>query len=425
MDTEALRIRRDQLFGAGSPLFYDDPLEIVRGEGVWLYDSNGRQYLDMYNNVPCVGHANPYVVAAMQKQAGELNIHSRYLHPAILDFAEKLTELHAEPLTSVVFSCTGTEANEIAIMIARAVTEGRGIICSDSAYHGNSAEVGKLTHTRARQGEPEGHVRGFPFPQKYRPIEAGLDDADLRDRYLAKVQSQIDAFERNGVPFAGLIVCSLFANEGLPDVPLDFFPKVTQLVHEAGGLVIADEVQAGYARSGRWWGYEKMGFVPDIVTTGKPMGNGLPLAATVASADHVSTFRRQTRYFNTFASSPLQAAVGSAVLDVIQGEDLRTRVTDVGDYMKRELLEIQKDCEQMGDVRGHGTFIGIDWVTDRESREADPQGARQIANVLKEKGFLTNNAGALGNVIKLRPPLVFERKHADLFLSAFREVLNA
>lgn len=424
MNTTDLKTRRDKLLGTGAALFYDEPISILKGEGVWLFDDQGKRYLDMYNNVPCVGHANPHVVDAMQKQASTLNVHSRYLNPLALDFAERLLNLHHESLTSVVFSCTGTEANEVALMMARGATGGSGIICSDSAYHGNSTEVSKLTITRLNEAGPDSEIRGFPFAQKYRPLKEGLTDGELCELYLTEISRVIESFKSDNIPFAGMIVCSLFANEGLPDIPAGFMTKAAALVHEAGGLVIADEVQAGYCRTGHWWGYEVSDFVPDIVTMGKPMGNGMPIAATAASSDLVNAFRKQTHYFNTFASSPLQAAVGSAVLDVIENEGLKNRVTAVGSYMMGELQKMSADCESIGDIRGHGMFIGIDWVSDRDEKTPDRAGAALIANNLKNKGFLISNAGVLGNVLKIRPPLIFTREHADLFLTVFAETIH-
>ena len=422
MTVEELVARRDRALGAGAPLFYREPLHIVGGQGVLLTAADGREYIDMYNNVPCVGHANARVVDAMVRQAGTLNVHSRYLHEGIVEFAERLAALHGERIDSVVFSCTGTEANEVALRMARAATGGQGIVCSDAAYHGNSTEVSRLTHVRARSDQ-SGDVRAIPFPERYRPVEAGLDDAALADAYLARLQRAIDGFAADRVPFAGLLVCSIFANEGLPDVPQGFMSRAADMVRGAGGLVIADEVQAGYCRTGRWWGYEVTDFEPDIVVTGKPMGNGLPLAATAASRELVDGYRAATRYFNTFASSPLQAAVGMAVLDEIEQENLRTRVTDVGAYLHREIERLQPTCAAMGDVRGHGTFVGVDWVTDRQSRAPDRNGAADVVNRLKDKGFLTSNAGAFGNVVKIRPPLVFEMSHAESFVAAFAETL--
>jgi len=416
--TESLAARRDRALGAGAPLFYAQPLEIVRGDGVYLFDADGRRYVDMYNNVPCVGHANPHVVEAMRRQQATLNVHSRYLHEGIVEFAERLTALHGRGIESVVFSCSGTEANEVALKMARVATGKRGIVCTNATYHGNSEAVGAMT--RMSVAVPSGRDLGaIPFPEKYRPLVAGVDENALTDAYLARLKAEIDRLNRDGDGFAALIVCSIFANEGLPDVPVGFMARAAEMVRAAGGLVIADEVQAGYCRTGRWWGYDVTGFTPDIVVTGKPMGNGVPLAATAASRALVEKFRGATRYFNTFASSPLQAAVGMAVLDVIEREHLRERVATVGAALKDALVARMPRSASIGDVRGHGLFIGIEMVTDKASKTPDRNRAVAIVNRLKDLGYLTSNAGAFGNVVKIRPPLVFERQHADGFLEAF------
>jgi 4-aminobutyrate aminotransferase-like enzyme len=424
MTIDSLIARRDRALGSGAPLFYQTPLHIVRGDGVYLFDADGRRYVDMYNNVPCVGHANPYVVEAMARQQGTLNVHSRYLHEGIVEFAERLTKLHTPALDSVVFSCSGTEANEVALKMARVATGKRGIVCTNATYHGNSEAVGRLTGLRrGQQQSPD--VRAFPFPETYRPLEPNSSEADLAGAYLGALRNAIRSLESSGEGFAALIVCSIFANEGLPDVPSGFMPRAVEMVHAAGGLVIADEVQAGYCRTGRWWGYEVTGFTPDIVVTGKPMGNGLPLSATAARKSLVDGFRTATHYFNTFASSPLQAAVGMAVLDVIEREKLRENAATVGAGLKRALLERKGRCAAIGDVRGQGLFVGVEMVSDRDSQTPDRDRAVDVVNRLKDKGFLTSNAGAFGNVVKIRPPLVFGQSHADAFLDAFDATIAA
>ena len=414
--------RRERALGAGAQLFYREPLEIVRGDGVYLFDRTGRRYVDMYNNVPCVGHANPVVADAMARQQRTLNVHSRYLHEGIVQFAERLTKLHPRGIESVVFSCTGTEANEVALKIARIATGKRGIVCTNATYHGNSEAVGNLT--RLGDSAPNAEVRTIPFPERFRPLVVNATERALTDAYLDRLRAAIADLEASGVGFAGLIVCSIFANEGLPDVPDAFMADAAKIVRDAGGILIADEVQSGYCRTGRWWGYQVTGFTPDVVVTGKPMGNGLPLAATAASKTLVDRFRSATRYFNTFASSPLQAAVGMAVLDVIERDRLRERVAEVGGALKRELQARAPRCAAIGDVRGHGLFFGIEMVKDRAGNEPDRERAVDVVNRLKDKGFLTSNAGAFGNVVKIRPPLVFTHENAREFLSAFDEVLG-
>ncbi len=221
-----------------------------------------------------------------------------------------------------------------------------------------------------------------------------------------------------------MLVCPLLANEGLPNIPEGFMKRASALVHDAGGLFIADEVQAGFGRTGSWWGYEVMDVEPDIATMGKPMGNGLPLSGVVASSDLVNTFREHVRYFNTFASSPLQAAVGMAVIEVIENEELLANVAEVGGYLRHELAGLQARYEPMAEVRGHGLFIGVEWVSDAAAKTPDREGAIRVVNHLKNKGFLISNAGALSNILKIRPPLVFKREHADSFLTAFEESLR-
>ncbi len=425
MTNSALMERRNHLLGMGAPIFYERPVNIVRGEGVWLFDDGGRRYLDMYNNVPCVGHCHPHVVDAMHNQARTLNVHSRYLNEEVLDYAERMANLHADSLTSVIFTCTGTEANEVALGIARAATGGQGFICSDAAYHGNSAEVGKFTRV-GQQAEDERakDVRAFPFPQRYRPLRHGVTGEELTDLYLAEVESAIESLEADGIPLAGMLVCSILANEGLPSIPAGFMEKAAKLVRSAGGLVIADEVQAGFCRTGAWWGYEATDFVPDIVTMGKPMGNGLPVAGAAASSELVDGFRQRKRYFNTFAASPLQAAAGMAVIDVLEDEGLAASVDAVGRYLRDELRTLQDSCEKMADVRGHGLFIGMEWVADPELKKPDAEGASAVVNRLRDRGFLIGSAGPMGNILKIRPPLVFRQEHADAFLTAFEECIR-
>ncbi|HXV00989.1 MAG TPA: aminotransferase class III-fold pyridoxal phosphate-dependent enzyme [Caulobacteraceae bacterium] len=410
---DELIARRDRAFGAGAQLFYETPLHLVRGEGVWVFDAEGRRYMDMYNNVPCVGHARAEVAQAIGRAQATLNTHNRYLHEGAIALAERLVGLHHGPkIESVVFTCSGTEAIEVALRMARFATGRRGIVATDATYHGNSELVGGLTRTE-HPANPQ--LATFPFPQTYRePTDAAA--------YLAALEGAIAALEGG---LAALILCPILANEGLPDVPAGFMAAAAERVRAAGGLIIADEVQAGYGRTGRWWGYELAGLTPDIVVTGKPMGAGVPLAAAAASRPLVEGFRAATRYFNTFASSPLQAAAGMAVLDVIEAEDLVGNAGRVGAALKAGLKARAGQADFIGDVRGSGLFIGIEMVADKADKAADRARAVTVVNALKDKGFLTSNAGAAGNVVKIRPPLVFSDANAAEFLAAWDEVIGA
>jgi 4-aminobutyrate aminotransferase-like enzyme len=413
--------RHNRVMGEHAPLFYDEPVELVRGDGVWLEAADGTRYLDLYNNVPCVGHANPRVVAAMAEQAGTLNVHSRYLHPIVVDYAERLVGLHHDGIESVVLACSGSEATELALRMARTVTGNQGLIGTDATYHGNTSLVSKLTALPV--GVDRGGVRSIATPQMFRPIDEGLTEAELGEAHLAQLAATIAQLEADGLGVAGIMLCSILANEGLPRVPAGWFAAATQMVRDAGGLVIADEVQAGFARSGSWWGYDTSGFVPDIVCMGKPMGNGLPLSAVASSNERISAFRQRHRYFNTFASSPLQAAAGQAVLDEISERGLVEQVAEVGADLRRQLRSLQPRCPAMGDVRGHGLFIGIDWVVPGTTAP-DVDGAATMVEALKRRGMLLGKAGQHGNVLKIRPPLVFDHEHGALFLDAFADAID-
>ena len=411
--------RHRRVMGDGAPLFYDEPLQLVKGEGVWLEGADGRRYLDLYNNVPCVGHANPQVVAKLAEQAATLNVHSRYLHDGVVDYVERLVGLHHDGIESAILGCSGTEATEMALTLIRGATGKRGIICTDATYHGNSSLVGRLSWLPV--GTERSGIKSISTPQLFRPLDAGLSEVALLQLHLDELTGTIASFADEG-GFAGLMLCSILANEGLPNPPAGWFAEAVGLVHDAGGLVIADEVQAGFARSGSWWGYETSGFVPDVVCMGKPMGNGFPLSAMASSHDLITEFRQRQRYFNTFASSPLQAVAGDAVIDEIINRGLVGQVREVGDRLKASLTALQQDHPRMGDVRGTGLFIGIDWVYP-ESNNPDVDGAGQVVEALKSRGMLLGKAGQHGNVLKIRPPLVFDHDNAATFLSVFRDIV--
>jgi 4-aminobutyrate aminotransferase-like enzyme len=419
MSIDTMVARRDRLLGRHAELFYERPLNLVRGEGACVFDADGRRYIDMYNNIPVVGHCNPRVVDALARQAATLVTHSRYLDETILDYAERLLGVHADGIDRVVFTCTGTEANEVAMQMARLASGGRGFICTDRAYHGNSDLVGTLTDAplRGRAG-----VRAFRFPDLYRPLEPGLSEPEVCEQALGEVRAAIDDLATDGVPLAGMLLCSILANEGLPWIPAGFMEQAAAIVREAGGVVIFDEVQAGFCRTGRFWGYQSTGVVPDIVTMGKPIGNGLPLGACAGRPELVDLFRERTGYFNTFSSTAMHGAVGMAVLDELQDRQLDEHAGAIGAHLKAGIDAIATPYGRIGAVRQRGLFLGIEWVVDRDSRTPDAHGARAACEALKDRGFLTAPAGALHNQVKIRPPLVFDQAQADLFLEAFAEV---
>ncbi len=422
MSEATLLQRRHQVMGDASPLFYDEPLELVKGEGVWLIDAAGKRYLDCYNNVPCVGHCHPKVVAAMAEQAATLNIHTRYLNERVVRYAESLTATFAEPLDSLMFTCTGSEANELALRMARFATGNQGVIVSDYNYHGNTTTLAAVT-TALPSSEPfSAHARAVPIPCLY---HADGTPEQVAERYVAKVAAAIAELQAAGVGLAAMLIDTLFANEGIPRLPAGYLGRVAQLVRDAGGLLIADEVQSGFARTGdHLWGHQSHPLVPDIVTLGKPMGNGFPLAGLVTHRERVETFGRSNLYFNTFGGSPVAAAVGQAVLDVITEQDLQGNARRQGAKLSAELQRLAERHSIIGDVRGQGLFFAVELVRDRASREPAGLEARRIVNAMRQRGVLISKIGGGDNILKIRPPLVFEAEHGELFIDTLDQVLS-
>jgi 4-aminobutyrate aminotransferase-like enzyme len=425
VQTDSLLERRYRVLGRNSPLFYDKPLHLVRGEGVWLYDADGRRYLDAYNNVPHVGHCHPRVVAALSRQAATLNIHTRYLDENVVAYAERLTSLFDGELSMAMFCCTGSEANELALRIARDCSGGSGIISTAWAYHGNTAAVMQVSSLFTPEAHRGPYVRTVPVMDPYRD-RAGRSDEELATAYADEVKRAIDSFTAAGIRFAGLLYCTAFSSEGLPTVPSGFMAKALAHVHAAGGYFIADEVQAGFGRLGsHMWGHQKLGVIPDIVTLGKPMGNGHPLAAVVARRDLVSEFTSRNMYFNTFGGNPVSAAVGTAVLDVIEDEHLLENAVTVGSYTLAKLTKLADRHMLIGDVRGAGLFFAVELVSDRKAKTPATAQTKRLVNLMRERGVLISRIGIHDNILKIRPPMPFSKQHADLLVDTLDQVMAA
>src|SRR5277367_112003 len=423
MAGDSLLERRYRVLGRNSPLFYDEPLELVRGEGVWLYDADGRRYLDAYNNVPHVGHCHPRVVAALSGQAATLNTHTRYLDENVVAYAERLTSLFDASLSMAMFVCTGSEANELALRIARDCSGGEGIISTAWAYHGNTAAVIQVSSLFTPPDKRGPHVRTVPVMDPYRE-RAGRSDEELASAYADDVKRAIESFSAAGVRFAGLLFCTAFSSEGLPTVPEGFMAKALEHVHAAGGFFIADEVQAGFGRLGsHMWGHQKLGVIPDIVTLGKPMGNGHPLAGVVARRDLVNAFAGRNMYFNTFGGNPVSAAVGTAVLDVLEDERLLENAVTVGNYTLGRLKKLADRHALIGDVRGAGLFFAVELVTDRSTKVPATAQTKRLVNLMRERGVLISRIGIHDNILKIRPPMPFSRQHADLLIETLDAVM--
>lgn len=429
VSVDELLARRMRLLGPGSPLFYERPLHLVRGEGVWLWDADGQRYLDAYNNVPHVGHCHPKVVDALCEQARRLNTHTRYLHRNILDYGERLAATFDPELSMVMLACTGSEANEIALRMARRCSGNMGVIATEFAYHGNTTAVSTISTVFTPPEERGPYVRTVPPPDSYRVPEgfaAGLSGDELARAYAETVQAAIDSLESAGAGVAAMLIDTIYSSEGLPDVPAGYMADAVARVRAAGGYFIADEVQPGFGRMGdHMWGYQHYGVAPDIVTLGKPMGNGHPVSGVVARPELVTEFGESTMYFNTFGGNPVSCAAATAVLDVLEEENLMENARVVGDYVLQGLRELHDRHELIGDVRGRGLFFGAELVTDRKTRAPAAAEAKRLVNAMRDKGVLMSKIGKHDNVLKMRPPMPFSREHADLLLGALDECLAA
>jgi 4-aminobutyrate aminotransferase-like enzyme len=416
----ALVEKRRRHFGASSVLFYEKPLEIVRAEGVYMYDSQGKAYLDVYNNVPVLGHCHPAVVMAMSEQAARLNTNTRYLYESLTTYAETLLGTFPPALSNLLLTCTGSEANDVALRIARARTGGSGFVVTESAYHGNTSTVMEISPSSYPMGRKlPAHIRTISAPMSCKQVPG----KDVGDAFASQVEQAISDFERSGIRFAGLVVDTIFSSDGVFSDPPGFLAKAVNMVHRAGGLFIADEVQPGFGRTGQgYWCFQRHGVEPDVVTLGKPMGNGYPIGGVVTRPELLDGFCAETGYFNTFAGNPVAAAAGQAVLDTLKREGLIANADKVGRYLRDGLKRIGMSDGRVGDVRGAGLFIGLDFVDDASM--PDPALAGFVINAMKERGVLIGAAGAYGNVLKIRPALCFTEANADQFLEVLQEVLR-
>jgi 4-aminobutyrate aminotransferase-like enzyme len=418
-DVAALLERRKRVLGPSYKLFYEEPVHVVRAEGVWLHGADGTRYLDVYNNVPSVGHCHPRVVEAIARQAAALNTHTRYLYDVVITYAERLIATFPSELSNVMFTCTGSESSDLAVRVAKNFTGGAGIIVTENAYHGITAAVSEFSPSLGA-GVPLGqHVRTVPAPDTYRL------GSQVGEIFAAHVQRAIDDLARHGIKPAALVTDTIFSSDGILSDPPGFLAPAVNVIRRAGGVFIADEVQPGFARTGdAMWGFQRHKLVPDIVIMGKPMGNGIPLAGVVARPDVLSDFAAKARYFNTFGGNPVSCAAGLAVLDVIAEEKLQRNALDVGNYIMGGLRRLAQEHDCIGDVRGAGLFIGADFVRDRETKVPAPEIAMRLVNDLRRKNILISASGLEGHVLKIRPPLPFSRQDADIFLSAMDEVLD-
>lgn len=416
--TAALIERRRKLLGPAYRLFYEQPIHMVRGEGPWLFDAEGNRYLDAYNNVASVGHCHPHVVDAIARQAGILNTHTRYLGETILDYAERILATVPGTLDNIMFTCTGSEANDLALRVARNCTGARGIIVTQLAYHGVTQAVSEVSPSLGFGGKQPRYIRTISAPDTYRT------EGNVAALLAEQTRQAITELEAAGHGVAAIMADTIFSSDGVFTTP-GLLAEAAKAVQAAGGLYIADEVQAGFGRTGEtMWGFMRHEVTPDIVTMGKPMGNGHPVAAAIIRSDLLAQFGEKSRYFNTFGGNTVSCAAAAATLDVIERECLLANASSVGSYFKNALEDLMTRHPCIGDVRGSGLFIGLELVSDRVGKTPDAPLAQKIVNGLREKRILISTTGIYGNVLKIRPPLIWQKEHADLFVDALDTLLR-
>lgn len=424
-DLAALLVSRKAVLNPGLSLSYDESLVILRGAGSYLFDDTGRPYLDCVNNVCHVGHCHPRVVTALATQAAQLNTNSRYLHPGRLAYAQRLAGLFPDPLEVVQLVNSGSEATELALRMARAKRGAQHFLVLGGGYHGNSA--GAMGVSPYKFNAPGGGgcpnwVHELSCPDPYGGLHRGPDSAEA---YADEVEQACLDVEASGGRVAALLAEPLIGCGGQVVPPRGWLSRAAAIVRKHGGLCIVDEVQVGFGRVGNdWWAFEQEDFVPDLVTLGKPMGNGHPMGAVIATRTVADAFGDGPEYFNTFGGNPVSCAVGMAVLDVIEEEGLIDQAARVGAHLVRGLGKLAQEFSVMGDVRGRGLYLGVAFVRDGESREGDPERLARVVQIAKEAGVLLSIDGPGHDVLKIKPPLVFSTEDADLVLAVLERGLQ-
>lgn len=395
---------RNQLISQSLSLAHGTPLHIVRGEMQYLHASDGTRYLDLVNNVSHVGHCNPHVVEAGQRQMAVLNTNSRYVYDGLTEYLSRLSETLPDPLGVGFLVNSGSEANELAIRLARAYTGNYDMVVVEGAYHGHTGMLIDLSPYKFRglggKGEPEEWVHVLPIPDSYRRPEAD---------FLEEARTGLE----DSGQVAALLVESMLSCAGQIELPDGYLSEAASCVRENGGLLIADEVQVGFGRVGtHMWAFEDTGVVPDIVVMGKPIGNGHPMAAVFTTREIASSFGGM-EFFSTFGGNPVSCAIGMAVMDVIEKDDLMARARDLGSRFKSGLNSLKESHELIGDVRGRGLFLGLEMVRDLESLAPAPEEAAVFVNRMRNAGVLLSTDGVYHNVVKIKPPMVLSEKDVD------------
>lgn len=431
---ETVSLRKKHIGEACQLFFASDPLKIVRASGQYMYDEAGNQYLDCINNVCHVGHSHPTVVEAGHEQMKVLNTNNRYLHDNILKLAQRITATLPEKLCHVYMCNSGSEANDLALRLARHYTKATEVITLDHAYHGHVTSAMDISPYKLKTNVDGMHpippyVYVAPCPDTYRGKYKDCDypGEDLGKKYADDIKDIIGVIESKGRHVSCFIAESMQSCGGQIVYPPGYLQRLYSYVHKAGGVCIADEVQVGFGRVGsHFWAFEPQGVVPDIITMGKPMGNGHPVSAVVTTEEISEAFKHSgMKYFNTFGGNPVSCAIALAVLDVMEAENLQQNALEIGDYLIQETTKMMKDFDMIGDVRGHGLFLGIDLVRDRKTREPATEEAQQIVSrMMKEHRIIVSSDGPYDNVLKLKPPMCFTKENCDLFLTKLGALLT-
>ncbi len=415
--------RRKSTMGSKLYVFYNPPLHIVKGDGVWLTDANGRRYLDCYNNVPHVGHCHPHVVEALTRQIRTLNTNTRYLAEQVLEYSERLGASLPGKLKVCAFVNSGSEANDIAWRMARAYTGNTGGITMDFAYHGITDAVDAFSPSGNYQNSLPPHMRALTPPDGYRG-EHRYGTPDWGRKYAADADRAISSLAEAGMQPAAFMIDSAFMTNGVLEPQVGYLAEIFKKIRAAGGLCIGDEVQSGFGRLGtHMWGHAHHDVVPDIVTIGKPAGNGHPLGVVITTPEIMERFLKEFAFFSTFGGNNVSCAAGLAVLDVIEREDLVENSRVIGDYLKARLKALMSKHALIGDVRGTGLALGVELVTDRQAQTPATAETAQILNFIRDEGVLIGSEGILGNVLKIRPPIVLKKEHADIAVEALDQAL--
>lgn len=392
--------RREGSMGAAYRLFYERPIHVVRGEGALLYDRDGLDYLDAYNNVPVVGHSNERVRQAVSDQLARPNTHTRYLTTEVVAYAERLTALFPSPLDQVVFACTGSEAVDLALRVARTATGRSGVIVTRHAYHGTTTATAAISPSLGPNNHIPAEVALVDAPD---PVNE--DHATTAEEFGRRLDHAVVELQDRGVEPAAIVVDSIMSSDGLRPFPTDVLGVVAERAAKHGAVYVADEVQSGFGRTGRWWGFERHETSPDLVVLGKPMGNGIPISGVVGRPELFDAFGRAMRYFNTFGGNPVSVAAATAVLDELEDRNLLRHAESLGRTLLREIRDLAGGDRGAAQVRGAGLFIGVELVS--EDGRPDPRRAADVVNLMRERRVLISASGIHDNVLKIRPPLVF------------------